>query len=553
MAVATTVQERLHQLFEQRIVILDGSIGVLLQRKGLDETGYRGERFRDHPKLLRNDADVLCLSQPEIVLQLHRDYLDAGADIITTNSFPTRRSSDLDYGLENHVYEMNLAGARLARKAADDFEDRFVAGSLGPTNVTLSLSPRVEDPSYREVTFDELRDGYAEAARALKEGGVDILLIETVFDTLNGKAAIAAVKEVAPEIPLFVSVTVVDRSGRNLSGQTVEAFWTSVEHAQPFAAGINCSLGATEMRPYIAAMARVAPVYVTCYPNAGLPNAFGGYDEQPPTTSKLLKEFAEAGYLNAAGGCCGTGPEHIRQIREAIASVPPRQVPRIEARTRFSGLEPFEIGPDSGFVVIGERTNVTGSARFRRLIESGDFAAAVQVALDQVRGGANLLDVNMDADLLDSEEAMVRFLNLIATEPEIARLPIMVDSSKWTVLEAGLKCLQGKGVCNSISLKGGEQPFLEQARLVREYGAAVVVMAFDEVGQADTVERKVEIFIFNYTVTTEKAGFEPEDIIFDPNILPIATGIEEHAAYAKNFIDATREIKRLFPRVRVSS
>ncbi|HKW07125.1 MAG TPA: methionine synthase [Candidatus Dormibacteraeota bacterium] len=552
MAVATSVRERLHDLFEQRIVILDGSIGVLLQRKGLDEKGYRGERFANHPKLLRNDADVLSLSQPEIVLQVHRDYLEAGADIITTNTFTATRVSQADYQLEDYVYEMNLAGARLARQAADEYENRFVAGSLGPTNVTLSLSPRVEDPSYRDVTFDQLRDGYAEAAKALVEGGVDILLIETVFDTLNGKAAIAAVKEVAPDIPLFVSVTIVDRSGRNLSGQTVEAFWTSVEHAKPFAAGINCSLGATEMRPYIAAMARVAPVYVTCYPNAGLPNAFGGYDEQPPETSRLLKEFAEAGYLNAAGGCCGTGPEHIRQIREAIAQVPPRQVPKLDPRARFSGLEPFEIGPDSGFVVIGERTNVTGSIRFRRLIESGDFTGAVQVALEQVRGGANLIDVNMDADLLDSEAAMVRFLNLIATEPEIARLPIMVDSSKWSVLEAGLKCLQGKGVCNSISLKAGEPSFLEQAAKVREYGAAVVVMAFDETGQADTVARKVEICTRAYKLLVERAGFPPEDIIFDPNILPIATGIEEHAEYAKAFIEATRQIKRLCPGVRVS-
>jgi 5-methyltetrahydrofolate--homocysteine methyltransferase len=447
---------------------------------------------------------------------------------------------------------MNLEGARLARREADVFENRFVAGSLGPTNVTLSLSPKVDDPSYRDVTFDELRDGYAEAARALREGGADFLLIETIFDTLNGKAAIAAVKEVAPELPLFVSVTIVDRSGRNLSGQTVEAFWTSVEHAKPFAAGINCSLGATEMRPYIAALARVAPVYVTCYPNAGLPNAFGGYDEEPPMTSRLLKEFAEAGLLNAAGGCCGTGPEHIRQLRQALVGVPARQVPKRIGRARFSGLEPFEIAPESGFVVIGERTNVTGSLRFRRLIEGGDFTGAVQVALEQVRGGANLIDVNMDADLLESEAAMVRFLNLIATEPEIARIPVMVDSSKWSVLEAGLKCLQGKGVCNSISLKGGEGPFLEQARKVREYGAAVVVMAFDEIGQADTFERKVAICSRAYELLTEKAGFWPEDIIFDPNILPIATGIEEHSGYAKAFIEATREIKKRFPRVHVS-
>ena len=552
MAAIPSVRERLDQLFQQRIAILDGSMGVMLQHKGLSDEEFRGERFRDHPKPLRNNSDVLCLTQPELVTQVHRGYLEAGADIITTNTFTATRVSQADYGLEKYVYEMNLAGARLARQAADAYENRFVAGSLGPTNVTLSLSPKVEDPSYRDVTFDELRDGYAEAARALKEGGVDILLIETVFDTLNGKAAIAAVKEVAPEIPLFISVTIVDRSGRNLSGQTVEAFWTSVEHAQPFAAGINCSLGATEMRPYIAALSRVAPVYVTCYPNAGLPNAFGGYDEQPPTTSRLLKEFAEAGYLNAAGGCCGTGPEHIRQIREALTDVAPRPLAGREPRTRFSGLEPFEISPNSGFVVIGERTNVTGSLRFRRLIESGDFVGAVQVALDQVRGGANLLDVNMDADLLDSEAAMVRFLNLIATEPEIARIPVMVDSSKVTVLEAGLKCLQGKGVANSISLKGGEEAFLEQARLVRRYGAAAVVMAFDEIGQADTFERKVEICSRAYTLLTEKAGFEPEDIIFDPNILPIATGIEEHAAYAKYFIDATREIKKRFPRVHVS-
>src|SRR5256885_1985561 len=552
MATAISVRQRLDELFKQRIVIFDGSMGVMLQHKGLSDEEFRGARFRNHPKPLRNNSDVLCLTQPELVTQVHRDYLEAGADIVTTNTFTATRVSQADYDLEEFVYEMNLAGARLARKAADAYENRFVAGSLGPTNVTLSLSPKVEDPSYREVTFDQLRDGYAEAASALKEGGVDILLIETVFDTLNAKAAIAAVREVAPEIPLFVSVTIVDRSGRNLSGQTVEAFWTSVEHSEPFAAGVNCSLGATEMPPDVEAMSRVAPVYVTCYPNAGLPNAFGGYDEQPPTTSRLLKEFAEAGFLNAAGGCCGTGPEHIRQIREAMAKIAPRPVPGQHPSTRFSGLEPFEIGPDSGFVVIGERTNVTGSIRFRRLIESGDFAGAVQVALDQVRGGANLIDVNMDADLLDSEEGMVRLLNLIATEPEIARLPIMVDSSKWAGLEAGLKWLQSKGVCNSISLKGGEEPFLEQARLVREDGAAGVVMAFDEAGQAGTVEGKGDICTRAYRLLVDKVGFPPEDIIFDPTILPIATGIEEHAAYAKAFIEATRIIKQQCPGVHVS-
>ena len=552
MAVATSVHERLDRLFKQRIVIFDGSMGVMLQKRGLSDAEFRGERFKDHPKPLRNNSDILNLSQPDMVTKVHLDYLAAGADIITSNTFTSTAISQADYGLSDLTYEMNFEGARLARKAADQYENRFVAGSLGPTNVTLSLSPKVDDPSYRDVTFDELRRGYAEAATALKEGGADVLLIETIFDTLNGKAAIAAVKEVAPELPLFVSVTVVDRSGRNLSGQTVEAFWTSVEHAEPFAAGVNCSLGATEMRPYIADLSRVAPVYVICYPNAGLPNAFGGYDEEPPTTSSLLKEFAESGFLNAAGGCCGTGPEHIKQIRDAMESIKPRHVPRRAARTRFSGLEPFEIGPDTNFVLVGERTNVTGSARFRRLIESGDYTGAVAVALDQVRGGANLIDVNMDADLLDSEEAMIRFLNLIATEPEIARVPIMVDSSKWTVLEAGLKCVQGKGVCNSISLKGGEEVFLEQARKVRKYGAAAVVMAFDETGQADTFERKVEISSRAYKLLTEKAGFHAEDIIFDPNILPIATGIEEHAGYAKAFIDATREIKKRFPGVRVS-
>src|ERR1700694_5866765 len=477
MATLTSVRQRLDRLFLQRIVILDGSMGVMLQHKGLFDAEFRGERFRDHPKPLRNNSDILCLTQPELVTQVHRDYLSAGADIVTTNTFTATRVSQADYDLEEFVYEMNLQGARLARKAADEFEDRFVAGSLGPTNVTLSLSPRVDDPSYREVTFDQLKDGYAKAARALRESGAAFLLIETICDTLNGKAAIAAVKEVAPDLPLFVSVTIVDRSGRNLSGQTVEAFWTSIEHAAPFAAGINCSLGASEMRPYIAAMSRVAPVYVHCYPNAGLPNAFGGYDEEPPTTSRLLKEFAEAGYLNAAGGCCGTGPEHIRQIREAMEGLAPREGPQRATQTSFSG---------------------------------------------------------------------------IATHTEIAHIPVMVDSSKWTVLEAGLKCLQGKGVCNSISLKGGEEPFLEQARLVREYGAAAVVMAFDETGQADTFERKVEICSRAYRLLTEKAGFEPEDIIFDPNILPIATGIEEHSAYAKNFIEATREIKKRFPRVHVS-
>jgi len=547
-----SVRDRLDELFRQRIVIFDGSVGVLIQRRGLTEEDFRGERFKDHPRPLRNDVDVLCLTRPDIVAQVHRDYLEAGADLITTNTFTATPISQADYGLESFVYEMNRRGAEIARAEADKFDNRFVAGSLGPTNVTLSLSPQVDDPSFREITFDELRVGYAEAVRGLRDGGADFLLIETIFDTLNGKAAIAAAREVAPELPIFISVTIVDRAGRNLSGQTVEAFWTSVEHAQPFAAGVNCSLGATEMRPYIADMSRVAPVYVYCYPNAGLPNAMGGYDEKPNMTSRLLGEFAESGFLNAAGGCCGTTPEHIRQIKAVMDGLAPRELPAPAPHTRFSGLEPFEITPESGFVTIGERTNITGSQRFRRLIESGDYSGAVQVALDQVRGGANLLDVNMDADLLDSEAAMVKFLNLIATEPEIARIPIMVDSSKWSVLEAGLKCLQGKGVCNSISLKEGEDAFLEKARRVRELGATAVVMAFDEKGQADTLKRKVDICARAYELLTEKAGYRPEDIIFDPNILAIATGMEEHASYAKAYIDSIREIKRRCPGVRIS-
>ncbi len=552
MPATNSVRDRLDELFRQRIVIFDGSVGVLIQRRGLTEEDFRGERFKDHPRPLRNDVDVLCLTRPDIVAQVHRDYLEAGADLITTNTFTATPISQADYGLESFVYEMNRRGAEIARAEADKFDNRFVAGSLGPTNVTLSLSPQVDDPSFREITFDELRVGYAEAVRGLRDGGADFLLIETIFDTLNGKAAIAAAREVAPELPIFISVTIVDRAGRNLSGQTVEAFWTSVEHAQPFAAGVNCSLGATEMRPYIADMSRVAPVYVYCYPNAGLPNAMGGYDEKPNMTSRLLGEFAESGFLNAAGGCCGTTPEHIRQIKAVMDRLAPRELPAPAPHTRFSGLEPFEITPESGFVTIGERTNITGSQRFRRLIESGDYSGAVQVALDQVRGGANLLDVNMDADLLDSEAAMVKFLNLIATEPEIARIPIMVDSSKWSVLEAGLKCLQGKGVCNSISLKEGEDAFLEKARRVRELGATAVVMAFDEKGQADTLKRKVDICARAYELLTEKAGYRPEDIIFDPNILAIATGMEEHAAYAKAYIDSIREIKRRCPGVRIS-
>ncbi|MGB7804609.1 MAG: methionine synthase, partial [Actinomycetota bacterium] len=451
------------------------------------------------------------------------------------------------------VYDMNVEGARLARTAADAFEDRFVAGSVGPLNVTLSLSPKVDDPAFRTVDFDGVYESYAEQIRGLRDGGVDLLLIETIFDTLNSKAAIAAAIDVAPDLPRWISVTIVDRSGRTLSGQTVEAFWASVEHADPILVGINCSLGASEMRPYVEAFSRIAPVPVACYPNAGLPNAFGGYDEAPETTSSLLEEFARAGLVNLVGGCCGTTPEHTAMIAAAVKDVARREIPTFDDRVpTFSGLEPFQIRTDTGFVMIGERQNVTGSAKFRRLIESGDFEAAVDVALDQVRSGANMLDVNMDADLLDAEEAMTRFLNLIATEPEIARVPIMVDSSSWDTLEAGLKCIQGKGVVNSISLKEGEEDFLAKARKVRHYGAAVVVMCFDEEGQAGTVERKIEIAERAVHLLTTEAGFDPSDIIIDPNILAIATGLEEHDDYAKAFIEATREIKRRCPGVHVS-
>ena len=547
-----SVEGRLRDLLARRIVVLDGAIGTMMQRQSLAEADFRGERFHDHPRPVQGDYDLLCLTRPDIVDLVHRAYLDAGADIITTNTFTATPVSQADYGLESLVYEMNRAGAEIARRAASRYADRFVAGSLGPTNVTLSLSPKVDDPTYREVTFDELKAGYAEAARGLRDGGADLLALETVFDTLTGKAAIAAAREVAPELPLVVSVSIVDRSGRNLSGQTVEAFWTSVQHAEPIAVSINCSRGAADMRPYLVDLARVATVPVFCYPNAGLPNAFGGYDELPESMSALLKEFAVSGLVNAVGSCCGTGPEHTALIRTAVEGLPPRKVPERPPRTALSGMEPFEIAPETTFVMIGERTNVTGSARFRRRIEADDSAGALEIALEQVRGGANLLDVNMDADLLDSERAMTRFLNLLATEPEVARLPIVVDSSRFSVLEAGLKCVQGKGLANSISLKEGETAFLEQARRIRQLGAGVVVMAFDERGQADTAERKVEICHRAYRLLTEVAGFPPEDIVFDPNVLAIATGIEEHAGYAKAFIEATKEIKRRCPGAKVS-
>src|SRR5690349_9348570 len=541
---------RLEAILRERIAVLDGSWGVLIQRQVRGEEAYRGERFKNHPRDVAGDPDLLNITRPEVVLGIHRQYFAAGADIATTNTFTATSIGQADYGLEAHVRELNVEGARLARQAADEV-DGFVAGSVGPLNVTLSLSPRVDDPAFRTHTFDQLCEVYAEQIRALAEGGVDFLLIETIFDTLNAKAAIAAAQDAAPELPLWISFTAIDKSGRNLSGQTVDAFWLSVEHASPFIVGVNCSLGAREMRPFVEELSRVAPTWVACHPNAGLPNEMGTHDELPRDTSRYLREFAQEGLVNVVGGCCGTTPEHVKAITDLTRGLTPRRVPKSEEMTRLSGLEPFRIFPDSTFVMVGERTNVTGSARFRRLIEGDDFQEAVEVALEQVRGGANILDVNMDADLLDSEQAMTRFLNLLATEPDVARIPVMVDSSRWSVLEAGLKCVQGKGVVNSISLKEGEDAFLEQARRIKRYGAAVVVMAFDETGQADTTQRKVDICARAYELLVND-GWAPEDIIFDPNVLAVATGIEEHAEFAKSFIAATRIIKERCPGARVS-
>jgi 5-methyltetrahydrofolate--homocysteine methyltransferase len=538
---------------DQRILVLDGAWGTILQGAALSPADYRGELFRDHPRDVTGDPDVLNLTRPDVVFDFHRQYLAAGADITTTNTFTATSIGQADYGLEGAVRDINLAAARLARQAADEAgRAAYVAGSVGPLNVTLSLSPRVDDPAYRTVDFDRVYTAYAEQIAALADGGVDLLLIETIFDTLNAKAAIAAAREVAPQLPLWLSVTIVDLSGRTLSGQTVEAFWTSVQHAQPLIVGVNCSLGAAEMRPHVEELARLAGTYVSSHPNAGLPNAFGGYDQQPPETAALLRGFAEAGLVNVAGGCCGTTPEHVAHIAAAVAGLPPRVIPPARTSTRFSGLETFEIGPDTGFVMIGERTNVAGSAKFRRLIEADDNQAAVDVALEQVRGGANLLDVNMDADLLDGPQAMTSFLNYIATEPEVARIPVMIDSSRWAVIEAGLKCVQGRGVVNSISLKEGEEEFLQHARVIRSYGAGVVVMAFDEQGQADSVERKVEICGRAYDLLTRNAGFAPQDIIFDPNVLAVATGIEEHNSYARAFIESLPLIKQRCPGARTS-
>ena len=554
---------RLDDLLAHRILVLDGAMGTMLQRSALGEADFRGQRFERHPKDLKGANDVLVLTRPDVVAIIHDEYLAAGSDVIETNTFNATAVSLADYGLEPFVHEINVVAARLAREAADAWtartpdRPRLVAGALGPTNRTLSISPDVNDPALRAVSFDQMRCAYAEQAHGLIEGGVDLLLVETIFDTLNAKAAIVAIEDVFQQagrhLPVMISVTITDRSGRTLSGQTVDAFWVSISHARPFSVGLNCALGARDMRPYLTELASLANCYVSCYPNAGLPNAFGQYDETPQVTAATLREFALAGLVNIVGGCCGTTPDHIRAIATAVEGLAPRQAPREEpAFTEFSGLERLTIRPDSNFQMIGERTNVTGSSRFARLVRAGDFAGALEVALDQVRGGANLLDVNMDEALLDSERAMTTFLNLVAAEPEIARIPIVIDSSKWSVIEAGLKCLQGKGVVNSISLKDGEEEFLRRARLVQRYGAGVVVMAFDEHGQADTVERKAAICLRAYRLLTGRIGFNPHDIVFDPNVLAVATGIEEHNDYARAFIEATRLIKQSCPGAKVS-
>jgi 5-methyltetrahydrofolate--homocysteine methyltransferase len=554
---------RLEALLRQRILVLDGAMGTMIQTYQLSEAEFRGDRFRDHDRDLRGDNELLSLTQPAIVKAIHEAYLDAGADIIETNTFNANRVSQADYGLSHAAREMNEAAARIAREAADAFEERepqrprFVGGAMGPTNRGASISPDVNDPGARNITFEELVVTYREAAEGLIAGGADILFIETIFDTLNAKAAIVGIEEAFEALgerrPLVVSGTITDASGRTLSGQTVEAFWNSIAHARPIVVGLNCALGAKQLRQYVQDLGRLTELPVSAYPNAGLPNEFGGYDQTPEEMAALMRGFAEEGLVNIAGSCCGSTPAHVKAIAEAIEGLPPRIAPRIEPRTRLSGLEPVTIPtPGNVFVNVGERTNVTGSRKFARLILDGNFDEAVEIAREQVESGAQIVDVNMDEAMLDSVAAMTRFLNLIAGEPDIAKVPVMIDSSKWEVIEAGLRCVQGKGVVNSISLKEGEETFLHHAKLVRRYGAACVVMAFDERGQADTADRKLEILTRAYRLLTEQAGFAPEDVILDPNIFAIATGIEEHNRYAIEFIEATRRIKRELPGAKVS-
>ncbi|MGM0692080.1 MAG: methionine synthase [Pseudomonadota bacterium] len=560
-AAPTALTATLHDSLSRRILMLDGGMGTMLQNAGLSEQEFRGERFAEWPSDLKGNNDLLGLTCPDLVVRIHRDYLEAGADIVETNTFNSTRLSQSDYGMEDLVPELNRESARLARAVCDAVAEetgvpRYVAGVLGPTSRTASLSPDVNDPAKRNVTFDELRENYHEAAEALIEGGADLILIETIFDTLNAKAAIYALEALfetrGERLPVMISGTITDASGRTLSGQTTEAFWNSVRHARPLSVGLNCALGAEELRPYVEELATKADAFVSAHPNAGLPNEFGEYDQSPAEMAAIVAEFAESGLVNIIGGCCGSTPEHIAAIHAAIQGLAPRRVPKRPRACRLSGLEPFNIEADSLFVNVGERTNVTGSARFKRLIVEEDYTTALEVALEQVENGAQVIDVNMDEGMLESEEAMVRFLNLIAGEPDIARVPIMIDSSKWAIIEAGLKCVQGKAVVNSISMKEGEDAFREQATICRRHGAAVVVMAFDEAGQADTFARKTEICQRAYRILVDELDFPPEDIIFDPNIFAIATGIEEHDNYAVDFIEATRWIREHLPHALVS-
>lgn len=547
---------------KEKILVLDGAMGTMIQDYKLDENGYRGERFKDYPGQQRGNNDVLSLTQPEIISAIHTKYLQAGADIIETNTFNANGISMRDYNMADLVYELNLESAKLARICCDKMTEttpqhpRYVAGSIGPTNAALSLSPDVNDPAARAYSWEEIVEAYYHQVRGLTDGGADLLLVETITDTLNVKACLFAIEKYREEsgksIPVILSVTIVDMSGRTLSGQTLEAFLVSVKHADLFAIGLNCSLGPKQMRPYIAELSQKANCYVSLYPNAGLPNEFGGYDETPNEMTVVLKEFAEAGFINIVGGCCGTSPDHIKTFAEIIPEYTPRKLPKVEPKTQFSGLEPLTIRPDSNFVNIGERCNVTGSARFAKLILNDDYETALSVARKQVENGAQILDINMDEGMLDSEKAMVHFLKLIATEPEIVKVPLMLDSSKWSVLEAGIKHVQGKAIINSISLKEGEELFLQQAMLAQKYGAAVIVMAFDETGQADSFKRKTEICQRAYNLLTKKIHFPAEEIIFDPNIFAVATGIEEHNDYAIHFIEATRWIKANLPHARVS-
>ncbi len=557
----SSVRTALLALARERILVLDGAMGTMIQALQYDEAAFRGERFRYFHRDLRGNNDLLILTQPKAIEDIHAEYLRAGADIVATNTFSSTSIAQADYDLSGIAYEMNLEGAKLARAAAErvtaeDGRPRFVAGAIGPTNRTASISPDVSSPGFRAVTFDDLRQAYGEQINGLLDGGVDLLLLETIFDTLNAKAALYAIAEIAEargiDVPVMISGTITDKSGRLLSGQLPEAFWNSVRHARPVTIGFNCALGAEDLRAHIADIGRVADTLVCAYPNAGLPNEFGGYDESPEYMAGLIGEFAASGLVNIVGGCCGTTPDHIAAIAAAVAPHRPRAIPVIEPRLRLSGLEPFELTPEIPFVNVGERTNVTGSAKFRKLVTAGDYTAALQVARDQVENGAQIIDVNMDEGLLDSEGAMVTFLNLIAAEPDIARVPVMVDSSKFAVIEAGLKCIQGKPVVNSISMKEGEEKFIAEARIARRHGAAVVVMAFDETGQADTFSRRIEICKRAYDILVGRLDFPPEDIIFDPNIFPVATGLEEHNSYGIDFIEATRWIRQNLPGAHVS-